>query len=46
MIEQKMLIGGEACNAGNAATVERKNPLDGTVASRAPAATPACRPVW
>jgi len=39
MIEQKMLIGGEACNAGNAATVERKNPLDGTVASRAPAAT-------
>ncbi|MDR2331567.1 MAG: aldehyde dehydrogenase [Comamonas sp.] len=39
MIEQKMLIGGQACDAGNAAMVERKNPLDGTVASRAPAAT-------
>ncbi len=41
MIEQQMLIGGKAAQASNGATFERKNPLDGSVASRAPAATPA-----
>ena len=39
MIEQKMLIGGQECIASNGATFERKNPLDGSVATRAPAAT-------
>ena len=39
MIEQKMLIGGQECAASNGATFERKNPLDGSVATRAPAAT-------
>jgi benzaldehyde dehydrogenase (NAD) len=39
MIEQKMLIAGQECAAGNGATFERKNPLDGSVATRAPAAT-------
>ncbi|MCP3705849.1 aldehyde dehydrogenase [Paraburkholderia sp. CNPSo 3274] len=34
-----MLIDGEAVQARNGATFERRNPLDGTVASRAPAAT-------
>jgi benzaldehyde dehydrogenase (NAD) len=36
-----MLIGGEARAASNGATFERRNPLDGEVATRAPAATPA-----
>ena len=40
MIEQTMLIAGEAAKAGNGATFERRNPLDGSVATRAPAATP------
>ena len=39
MIEQKMLIGGKECAASNNAVFERKNPLDGSVATRAPAAT-------
>ncbi len=39
MIEQKMLIGGQECAASNGAVFERKNPLDGSVATRAPAAT-------
>ncbi|MGE8317716.1 MAG: aldehyde dehydrogenase [Comamonas sp.] len=39
MIEQNMLIGGQPCQAGNGASFERKNPLDGSVATRAPAAT-------
>jgi len=39
MIEQTMLINGQAVQAANGASVERKNPLDGSIASRAPAAT-------
>ena len=39
MFEPKMLIGGEAVPAGDGASFERRNPLDGQVASRAPAAT-------
>ncbi|WP_343660776.1 aldehyde dehydrogenase [Ralstonia sp.] len=34
-----MLINGERVNAANGAVFERRNPLDGTVATRAPAAT-------
>ncbi|MGC7404840.1 aldehyde dehydrogenase [Pandoraea pneumonica] len=34
-----MLIGGQRVAASNGATFERRNPLDGEVASRAPAAT-------
>lgn len=34
-----MLIGGKQLQARNGATFERRNPLDGEVASRAPAAT-------
>ncbi len=36
-----MLINGEPRAAGNGATFERRNPLDGNVATTAPAATPA-----
>ena len=36
-----MLIAGEARAASNGGTFERRNPLDGEVATRAPAATPA-----
>jgi len=36
-----MLINGEARQAGNGATFERRNPLDGAVATTAPAATQA-----
>lgn len=39
MIEQQMLIAGKPCQAGNGASFERRNPLDGSVATRAPAAT-------
>jgi len=39
MIEQTMLINGQAVQAENGAYFERSNPLDGSVASRAPAAT-------
>ncbi len=39
MIEQHMLIGGQSVGATGGATFERRNPLDGQVASRAPAAT-------
>jgi benzaldehyde dehydrogenase (NAD) len=39
MNEIKMLIGGERCNSASGATFERRNPLDGQVATRAPAAT-------
>jgi len=35
-----MLINGQACEARNGASFERRNPLDGTVATIAPAATP------
>ncbi len=35
-----MLIGGASCAASNGATFERRNPMDQTVATRAPAATP------
>ncbi|MFG6432978.1 aldehyde dehydrogenase [Roseateles sp. LYH14W] len=34
-----MLINGEATQAANGATFDRRNPLDGSVATRAPAAT-------
>jgi len=40
MREIRMLIGGERCAAATGATFERRNPLDGSVATRAPAATP------
>ncbi len=40
MIELSMLIGGEQRAASQNATFERRNPLDGSVATRAPAATP------
>ena len=35
-----MLIGGATCAASKGATFERRNPMDQTVATRAPAATP------
>lgn len=35
-----MLIAGEACQARSSATFERRNPLDGSVATTAPAASP------
>ncbi|MEP6588510.1 MAG: aldehyde dehydrogenase family protein, partial [Polaromonas sp.] len=41
MSDIQMLIGGEHCAAADGATFERRNPLDQTVATRAPAATPA-----
>jgi len=41
MNEISMLIAGERAAASNAASFERRNPLDGTVATRAPAATSA-----
>ena len=34
-----MLINGERVHASNGAVFERRNPLDGSVATRAPAAT-------
>lgn len=37
--EIQMLIGGQRRNATNGATFERRNPLDGSVATRAPAAS-------
>lgn len=37
--EIQMLIGGQRRQANNGATFERRNPLDGTVATRAPAAS-------
>jgi len=39
MQEISLLIGGEKCRASNGAYFERRNPLDGKVATRAPAAT-------
>lgn len=41
MNEIRMLVGGERRAATGGATFERRNPLDGQVATRAPAATPA-----
>jgi benzaldehyde dehydrogenase (NAD) len=41
MIEVHMLVAGEQVSAAGGATFERRNPLDGTVASRAPAASAA-----
>lgn len=40
MSDLTMLIGGKAVAASNGATFERRNPLDDSVATRAPAATP------
>jgi benzaldehyde dehydrogenase (NAD) len=39
MKEISMLIGGNSCSASTGATFERRNPLDGSVATRAPAAS-------
>jgi acyl-CoA reductase-like NAD-dependent aldehyde dehydrogenase/ABC-type branched-subunit amino acid transport system ATPase component len=41
MSDLTMLINGLAVSAENGATFERRNPLDGSVATRAPAASPA-----
>jgi len=41
MSDLSMLIGGLAVSAANGATFERRNPLDGSVATRAPAASEA-----
>ena len=41
MQDIQMLIGGEPRSAANGASFERRNPLDQSVATRAPAATPA-----
>ncbi len=41
MNDIRMLIGGESRTATGGAMFERRNPLDGEVATRAPAATPA-----
>lgn len=41
MSDLSMLINGLAVNAERGATFERRNPLDGSVATRAPAASPA-----
>ena len=41
MNDIRMLIGGEAAAAADGRTFERANPLDGRVATRAPAASPA-----
>ncbi|WP_418119380.1 aldehyde dehydrogenase [Variovorax sp. 350MFTsu5.1] len=41
MTDISMLIGGERRAATGGATFERRNPLDGGIATRAPAATPA-----
>ncbi len=38
-IQIQMLIGGEQCAASNHATFERRNPLDHSIATTAPAAT-------
>ena len=40
MNDIRMLIGGEKTASASGKTFERRNPLDGTVATRAPAATP------
>ncbi len=41
MIDTQLLIGGERVAAAGGASFERRNPLDGGIASRAAAATPA-----
>ncbi len=41
MSDLSMLINGQAVSADAGATFERRNPLDGSVATRAPAASPA-----
>ena len=41
MQQIQLLINGEPCDAASGRTFERRNPLDGEVATRAPAATPA-----
>ena len=41
MNDIRLLIGGERCGATSGAHFDRRNPLDGAVATRAPAATPA-----
>src|SRR4030095_1513424 len=41
MSDMSMLINGLKVTAEKGATFERRNPLDGTVATRAPAASPA-----
>ena len=40
MNDIRMLIGGERCQAANGVSFERRSPLDGAVATHAPAATP------
>ena len=40
MNDIRMLIGGERCASRTGASFERRNPLDGRAATRAPAATP------
>ena len=46
MSDLSMLINGLKVFAEGGATFERRNPLDGTVATRAPAASPARRGAW
>ena len=41
MNDIRMLIGGQTATATGERTFERANPLDGQIATRAPAATPA-----
>ena len=41
MSDLSMLINGLKVTAENNATFERRNPLDGSIATRAPAASPA-----
>ena len=41
MSDMSMLINGLKVTAEKGATFERRNPLDGSVATRAPAASPA-----
>ncbi|MDV2182325.1 salicylaldehyde dehydrogenase, partial [Burkholderia pseudomallei] len=41
MIDRRMLIGGAWCEAEHGATFERRDPVTGALASRAPAASAA-----
>jgi len=40
MLQPSLLMGGQAATATGGASFDRHNPLDGQVATRAPAATP------
>ena len=46
MSDLSMLINGLKVTAEKNATFERRNPLDGTVATRAPAASPSRTSGW